>query len=447
MNLLHGYVLKEHVGPFFFAFFVLMFVLVIDLMLQMMKLLFSKGIGVLTILEFFFLSLAWMTALAVPMAILVATLMAFGRLSEDNEITALKAGGVSFYRLLSPVILSAIAIALLLVIFNNDVLPEFNHRARNLMSAVNRKKPALTLKDREGLFIEDFPGLSILLEKVDEKESKAYGITIYEKGSTGLSAIIRARSGDLHFSQEEDRLTMTLHEGEIHRSDPQSPDQYLRSSFDKHVLHISNIGQQLVRKDSDRRGDREMSPGMMRAKVREEQDSLEKHRMTATKVAQDYLDGYLPTFEGATYVPPSALLPGSDLLRTQRKTLQKLRSEFQQADANRRSIDKYAVEIHKKYSIPVACIVFVLLGAPLGILARSGGMGVGFGLSVGFIMVYWAFLIGGESLADRQIISPWVAMWSPNILLGAVGIYLVIRASRGAALFRWKDLRLPGKAG
>ncbi|MCK5733984.1 MAG: LptF/LptG family permease, partial [Candidatus Latescibacteria bacterium] len=78
MNLLHGYILKEHIGPFFFAFFVLMFVLVIDLMLQMMKLLFSKGIGVLTILEFFFLSLAWMTALAVPMAILVATLMAFG---------------------------------------------------------------------------------------------------------------------------------------------------------------------------------------------------------------------------------------------------------------------------------------------------------------------------------------------------------------------------------
>lgn len=438
MNLLHWYILKEHIGPFFFAFFVLMFVLVIDLMLQMMKLLFSKGIGVLTILEFFFLSLAWMTALAVPMAILVATLMAFGRLSEDNEITALKAGGVSFYRLLSPVLLSATAIALLLVIFNNDVLPEFNHRARSLMSAVHRKKPALSLKDREGLFIDDFPGLSILLEKVDEKESKAYGITIYEKGPEGLSAIIRAQRGDLHFSQVEDRLTMTLFEGEIHRTDPETPDRYLRTSFDKHVLHISDIGQQLVRKESARRGDREMSAAMMRAKVRKDRSTLVTHRDTATRVAQDYLDRYLPTFEDGVYAPPKGLRPDSDLLRTQRKTLQKLRTSLQHIDVKKRSINKYSVEIHKKYSIPVACIVFVLLGAPLGIIAKSGGMGVGFGLSVGFIVVYWAFLIGGESLADRQFIAPWLAMWAPNLFLGAVGIFLVLRAGRGTALIRWK---------
>ena len=347
MNLLHWYILKEHIAPFFFAFFVLMFVLVIDLMLQMMKLLLSKGIGVLTILEFFFLSLAWMIALAVPMAILVATLMAFGRLSQDNEITALKAGGVSFYRLLSPVLLSATAIALLLVIFNNDVLPDFNHRARTLMSAVYRKKPALSLKDREGLFIEDFPGLSILFEKVDEKKSKVYGVTIYEKGPEGLSAIIRARSGDLHFSETEDRLTMTLHEGEIHRTDPETPDRYLRTSFDKHVLHISDIGQKLVRKDSSRRGDREMSATMMRAKVRKNRKALEKHRKMMARVAQDYLDRTLPTFEDGEYAPPKGLRPDADLLRTQRKTLQKLRTSLQLIDAKQRCINKYSVEIHK----------------------------------------------------------------------------------------------------
>jgi len=441
MNLLHWYILKEHIGPFFFAFFVLMFVLIIDLMLQMMKLLLSKGIGVLTILEFFFLSLAWMTALAVPMAILVATLMAFGRLSEDNEITAMKAGGISFYRLLSPVLLSATAMALLLAIFNNDVLPEFNHRARNLMSAVHRKKPALSLKDREGLFIEDFPGLSILFEKVDERESKAYGITIYEKGSEGLSAIIRARRGDLRFSEVEDRLTMTLYEGEIHRTDPETPDRYLRTTFDKHVLHISDIGQRLVRKESASRGDREMSAAMMLAKVRKDRRALEKHKKTMARVAQDYLDHYLPTFEGGVYGPPKALRSAQDLLRVQRKTLQKLRTALQHIDIKKRSINKYSVEIHKKYSIPVACIVFVLLGAPLGIIARRGGMGVGFGLSVGFIMVYWAFLIGGEALADRQIIAPWVAMWSPNLLLGAVGMYLVLRAGRGITSIDWDWLK------
>ena len=86
----------------------------------------------------------------------------------------------------------------------------------------------------------------------------------------------------------------------------------------------------------------------------------------------------------------------------------------------------------------MACIVFVLLGAPLGIMAKRGGMGVGFGLSVGFIVVYWAFLIGGETLADRQFIAPWLAMWAPNLFLGAVGIILVLRAGRGTAFIRWK---------
>jgi lipopolysaccharide export system permease protein len=339
------------------------------------------------------------------------------------------------------VLLCATAIALLLVIFNNDVLPEFNHRARSLMSAVHRKKPALSLKDREGLFIEDFPGLSILLEKVDEKKSKAYGITIYEKGPEGLSAIIRAQRGDLHFSQAEDRLTMTLFEGEIHRTNPKTPDRYLRTSFDKHVLHISDIGQQLVRKESARRGDREMSATMMRAKVQKDRKTLEKHQKKRARVAQDYLDRTLPTFEDGVYAPPKGLRPNADLLRTQRKTLQKLRTSIQLIDARKRSINKYSVEIHKKYSIPVACIVFVLLGAPLGILAKSGGMGVGFGLSVGFIVVYWAFLIGGESLADRQIIAPWLAMWAPNFLLGTVGIYLVLRAGRGTSFLRWKGTK------
>ena len=441
MNLLHWYILKEHIGPFFFAFFVVMFVLVIDLMLQMMDLLLSKGVGVLTILEFFFLSFAWMIALAAPMAILVATLMAFGRLSEDNEITAMKAGGISFYRLLSPVLLSATAVALLLVIFNNDVLPEFNHRARSLMSAVHRKKPALSLKDREGVFIEDFPGLSILLERVDERESKAYGITIYEKGSEGLSAIVRARRGDLQFLETEDRLTMTLYEGEIHRTDPETPERYLRTTFDKHVLHISEIGQRLIRREGAPRGDREMSAAMMIAKVRKDRKALEEQRKTMARVAQEYLDRYLPTFEGGVYAPPKALRSDLDLLRAQRQTLQKLHTALQHIDVKERSINKYSVEIHKKYSIPVACLVFVLVGAPLGIMARRGGMGVGFGLSVGFFVVYWAFLIGGEELADRRIVAPWMAMWSPNLLLGTVGMYLVLRAGRGITSIDWDRLK------
>ena len=184
-----------------------------------------------------------------------------------------------------------------------------------------------------------------------------------------------------------------------------------------------------------------MSAPMMLAKVRKDRKALEEHRKTMARVAQEYLDRYLPTFEGGVYAPPKALRSDPDLLRAQRQTLQKLHTALQHIDVKQRSINKYSVEIHKKYSIPVACLVFVLVGAPLGIMARRGGMGVGFGLSVGFFVVYWAFLIGGEELADRRIVAPWMAMWSPNLLLGAVGMYLVRRAGRGITSIDWGRLK------
>ena len=105
-----------------------------------------------------------------------------------------------------------------------------------------------------------------------------------------------------------------------------------------------------------------------------------------------------------------------------------------------KSIDRDLVEVHKKYSIPAVCIVFVLVGAPLGILARKRGWAAAAGLSIGFFLLYWAFLIGGESLADRQKISPFWGMWSPNILIGGLGIFLVLRTVRDTATFRWPQI-------
>jgi lipopolysaccharide export system permease protein len=102
-----------------------------------------------------------------------------------------------------------------------------------------------------------------------------------------------------------------------------------------------------------------------------------------------------------------------------------------------RQIDQYLVEIHKKYSIPVACIVFVLVGTPLGIMSRKGGFGVAASLSLGFFILYWACLIGGEKLADRDIVAPVVGMWSANVLIGAAGVYLTIRSARESLLINW----------
>jgi lipopolysaccharide export system permease protein len=116
-------------------------------------------------------------------------------------------------------------------------------------------------------------------------------------------------------------------------------------------------------------------------------------------------------------------------------------TELSRADFIERQIDGYMVEVYKKFSIPTAAIVFVFLGAPLGIMARRGGFGIGATLSLGFFVMYWAFLIGGEKLADRDILSPFWGMWSANIVLGILGILLMIRIGRETVVLRFDALR------
>jgi lipopolysaccharide export system permease protein len=116
------------------------------------------------------------------------------------------------------------------------------------------------------------------------------------------------------------------------------------------------------------------------------------------------------------------------------------KAALEQVGSERGEANRFLVEIHKKFSIPVACIVFVLVGAPLGVMARAGGVGTGVAYSLSFFVLYWVCLIGGESLADRGIVQPAVAMWTPNAVLGLMGIWLVSRMGREVQFFRYRWL-------
>ncbi|HSQ41103.1 MAG TPA: LptF/LptG family permease, partial [Fibrobacteraceae bacterium] len=160
------YVLREHIAPFFAALGVITSLFVIDFLVTLLDKVMSKGLPIRVVGEVFVLNLAWMTALSVPMAVLAACLMAFGRLSADQEITALKAAGVSPLSLMRPVLVVASLLFVLMVIFNNWVLPEANHRSAALMSAISRMKPHAFID--QGRLLTDFPGVQIWIQEIDE---------------------------------------------------------------------------------------------------------------------------------------------------------------------------------------------------------------------------------------------------------------------------------------
>ncbi len=443
--LLYRHILRAHVGPFLFAFATLMFIFMLQFLMKYIDHLAGKGLGAWIIAQLIIYNLAWMVVLAVPMAVLVATLMAFGNMSANNEITAMKASGVSFFRMIAPVVVASALIAYLLIEFNNKVLPDANHKAKVLGIDIQRKKPTLALE--AGLFSQEIDGYSILVRKTFERSNDLENITIYDCTNPNESVIVTARQGSVHFSPDYRKMIMDLQDGEIHQMVASDMKEYRKIQFSRHriMMNAEQFEFQRSAESAFSRGDRELSAQTMLKFV----DSLKEvnheiERSVATMMNK-HVDNYLARIPSNVASPAVATPWGGNTidraLMEARLLAGSIEAEVSRLEFNDKSIDRYMVEVHKKYAIPFACIVFVLVGAPLGVMARRGSFGVAAGLSLGFFLIYWACLIGGEKLADRDIMSPFIGMWMANIVLGAIGIYLTIRTLKETVVIDWTRLQ------
>ncbi|MCI0515259.1 LptF/LptG family permease [candidate division KSB1 bacterium] len=476
--ILEKYVLRRHVGPFFFGLFVITLLFLLNLAFRELGRILSKGLELMVILEFFALNLAWIIALAVPMAVLTAALMAFGSLSADNEITAFKASGVSLYRIISAVVIVAVLLSGFLMWFNNAVLPNFNHRARLLGSDISTKHPTLKLEPGV-LFQQD--RFNIMVRKIlSEKKnvSTVADVVIFSHDGIRFNQTIVAETGEILIDEVNERLQLKLFKGELHEIDWDNLVNYRKLNFPQHLITLAIPGLKLTRRQDGYFSDREKSASVMLGDVKKNQNDIQQRLkrvneiMTETIAAHLHLDrSQRVSLENFQFSPKN--FPAAQnrnvphLMRTPREQtplpsspspsdasiIRRMISEYRnllyQVRSERSIIKEYErnnyillVEVHKKYSIPIACIVFVLVGAPLGILARRGNMAASAGIGLFFFLLYWAFLIAGEELADRQIISPVVAMWSPNVLVGIFGIYLVLVVVKEVKLIKVNWLNL-----
>jgi lipopolysaccharide export system permease protein len=439
MFILWRYILRAHIIPFFFAVAVLMFIFLLQFIMKFMDQLAGKGLGPMVIAELVALNLAWMLVLAVPMGVLVAVLMGFGGLASNNEITALCASGVSLYRMIAPALVGGVVVCALLIQFNNEVLPDANHKAKILTTDIYRKKPTLSLMP--GLFSQDIQGYSILVRKTFEHSNDLEGVTIFDYTKTNVHATVTAQRGTISFSPGYHKLIMDLSDGEIHEISMTDFGQYRRIRFEKHRIAMNAEGFDFERSQESAfsRGDRELSADDMRARV----DSLERLQQESQNRIANLLSDDINTIFSAKKQRANPSLQTGDSLTAAQMRVSMLKSVVASEGSRMtyfdRQIREYSVEIHKKYAIPVACIIFVLVGAPLGIMARRGTFGVAASLSLGFFLLYWACLIGGEKLADRGYIDPWVGMWAANIFIGAIGLYLTIRTARENLTINWSS--------
>jgi len=448
MSILWRYILKEHLGPFFFGLGVITLVFLLNLIFRELGRILSRGLSAGVIAEFFFLNLAWIMALAIPMAVLIATLMTFGRLSGDGEITAMKAGGVSILNILTPVFIAALLLSLFLIWFNNHVLPDANYRTKLLYSDISRKRPTLTLEP--GVYYTGIEDYSILVEKIDEQPDTSYVTNIYieDQSDPKTSTYIMAKRGKIFLNQRSGMLYLILYDGEMHELDLEKMEQYNQIAFPRQVLSISVPDMVMTRTDKGYRGDREKSAEMMLNEVAENDSSITQKKSRAARLIDGYFSKYIPqTNEG-----DAAQVQGADATVAKNKYAverirsdnirlrQQIRAEMSAIRALDRENWSLLVEVHKKYSIPFACIVFVLIGAPLGIMSRRGNLAVAGAIAFIFFLIYWSSLIGGEELADNQMVTPFMAMWIANIICGIGGVYLILHSIHEATFIQWATI-------
>jgi len=425
MKILWKYIFKELFWPFLFGLGVITFVLLMDYILDVLDKIISKGLSIPVVLEVFALSLAWMLALSIPMAVLIAAIMGYGRMSSDSEIIAFKSCGVSLVNMIVPGLIMGFILTVFLVWFNDRVLPESNHRARMLMSDITRKKPTWSLE--ENIFLDYFKGYNILAKSVNNETSKIGDITILEHKDPRAPRTITAENGDIKFSEDGSILIMDLYNGEMHEPDQENPNRYRRVKFNKQTLIIEGSSTELVRSTSGSRGDREMPIKMMIDKNKKYYKKMKSSKAKIDSLIKQKLNALLNIPQKKKELARLKLKRSSmkNASKWTKDLLSIIDFEYKNIRTYKRQINSRNVEIHKKFSIPVACIAFILIGAPLGVMTRKGGMATSIGLSLLFFIIYWAFLIGGEELADRMYISGAMAMWLPNLIIGGAGIILI----------------------
>lgn len=425
------YIIKKLIGPFLFGTFTIMFVFLLQFLMKTADNLIGKGLGFWVIVKLIVFNLAWMLVLAIPMGSLGMVLMTYGSMTQDNEFTILKSSGVSLIRLMVPSFIVSVLLCLFLIWFNNAVLPDTNYQAKILMYDISRTKPTLKLEAK--VFSNQIPNYNIMARRVSKTNNEIYDVLIYDYNNPFQINVITARKANIYFTPDNKKMLFDMEDGEIHQLVNPQDNSYRRIYFRRHKIAVD--ASQFTFEQSGPglpRGDRELSAGEMQKIV----DSLkilrnevEKEFQSLVKIYnQDLFETKISNSKNDQLQPPAN--PYFFALNSFRSKLTNIENLNSRIEYFTSEIYKYEVEIHKKYAIPFACIVFVLVGAPLGVLTRRGSFGVAASISLFFFLLYWICLIGGEKLADRRLLNPFLGMWIANFIIGLLGIILTYRMNK-----------------
>ncbi len=470
MKRLHLYVLKTFLGPFAMTFFIVLFILLMQFLWKYVDDLVGKGLDFAVLAEMMFYASFALLPLAFPLSMLLASIMAFGALGENYELVAMKASGVSLFRIMRPLMVIAVVVSLLAFYFANNVLPETNLRFSTLLYSVKKQRPELVLQP--GVFTNEMDDYSIKVGRKDNKTNMLYDLLIYDHTNQKANeSVTVADSGFLKITEDKRYMVLNLYSG-VNYSEEKDQSSRRRKEKDNHAYQRRRFDEQVIRvrvKDFEfNRRDEGIFRNQYRMLNINELMLMEDTLFTDYyKRLRDYMMqiNVTPTLTRKMYnltarhdsLKRDIVVPGADstfnfdsnfagydkwvkaeiagnALENARGIVQNI-SMFQGQLYNRKkTLNKYKMERHRKFTLSFAVLIFFFIGAPLGAIIRKGGLGMPVVVSILLFISYYIVSMSGEKTAREDVWGMFNGMWFSSYVFLPIGIWLTYKAASDSAV-------------
>lgn len=468
---LHWFVLKSFLPLFAMTFFIVLFIVLMQFLWKYIDDLVGKGLSLEVLAELFFYAAVSMVPMALPLAILLASLMTFGNFGEKFELTAMKASGISLVRVMAPLIVLIGGIAVGAFFFQNNVLPTAQVKMWTLLFSMKQKSPELEIP--EGVFYDKIPGYNLFVKEKDKETGILYDVMIYDVSRGGdQGTILLADSARLAFTPDNRYLYLHLYQGEQFENlrDQTSRDANVpfrrETFFDKQVLIPFDA-------NFNRLDDNSMRKQYVGKNISELHHTIDSVNLRLDSIGRDYtrelhngplaiLNGHLRSFSspGIQSAPDEvrdkksplildSLLSKLDdsgrrmVVEGAMQSIRRERDDFEFKGAtmadDRKILRRHEIELLKKYTLSVACLIMFFIGAPLGAIIRKGGIGTPLVISVLLFLVYYIIDNTGYKMARDGRWIVWIGMWLSTAILAPLGIYVTYKAMNDSSVFD-KDL-------
>ncbi len=458
MKIIDRYLLKKFLGPFVLTFFVALFVLLMQFLWKWVDELVGKGLEISTLLNLLFYASITLTSMAFPLAVLLASLMTFGNLGERYELVALKSAGIPVSRMMIPLSILALLIAVVAFLFSDVAIPKASVKLRMLLFDIQEQKPALNIE--EGVFYNGFDNYSIRVGRKMPDGETIRDILIYDHSShQGNSTVTYAKEGTMTVTPDKQYLLFTLYDGSFWdeksgkgKGGQKSRYPLTRASFSKQYKRFDMSGFQMSKVDESLYEGH--STAMSTRQLSDKIDTLKRDITTMAHGASNVFfanlyffdrlvrnDSCFDTLSTGISLGLDSMQPAlrERLFRRAENSAQSyvfsVKFAYQDITFRTSYLWGFQIEFLRKFTMSVACLLFFFIGAPLGSIIRKGGIGIPLVITVAFFTLYFAISIMGEKIAKTSMLPVWFGMWLSSFVLVPICIFLTYHATTDSAIF------------